>query len=183
MKHILIVGPSGSGKTTLCRSLAENDPHFVHLWLDEEVKHLAGVEDHADILKRQNGRQLLWDYFKTALDRLNQPNTDLRIGLVDVGSGVLRTAAGRAYLTERAANLLYIVCSPTQLALRVNQKLAEHGQAGIKKQILHETRPQDLMRVQAAARFIIDTSEASAESCINQLKNAALTLAEQANQS
>jgi len=179
MKHILVVGPSGSGKTTLCHGLAENDPLFIHLCLDEEVERLAGVEDHADILKRRNGRQILWGYFKTALDRLNQPNPDRRMGLVDVGSGVLRTAAGRSYLTERATNMIYIVCSPEQLSLRVREKLAQHGQGDVKKQILRETRPQDLMPVQSVARFTIDTSQESIESCINQLKAVVMTLAKE----
>jgi shikimate kinase len=179
MKHILVVGPSGSGKTTLCHGLAENEPLFLHLCLDEEVKRLAGVEDHADILKRRNGRQILWSYFKTALDRLDQPNSDERMGLVDVGSGVLRTAAGRDYLIERATHMIYIVCSPDQLWLRVREKLAQHGQGDVKKKILRETRPQDLMHVQSAARFTIDTSQESIQSCINQLKVVAMTLAKE----
>lgn len=173
MKHILVVGPSGSGKTTLCRKLAEADSQFVHLWLDEEVKKLADVQDHAQILERPDGQQILWGYFHLALDHLNEPNPDPRIGLVDVGAGVLRSEEGKRYLIERGANMVYIACAQEQINQRVQEKLAKNGRNPTSQLNDQATPTGDLQPVYAAARVVINTSLDDVESCINQLKTAA----------
>ncbi len=176
MKHILVVGPSGSGKTTLCRKLAEDDPQFVHLWLDEEVKKLADVQDHAEILQRPDGQQILWGYFHLALDHMNQPGPDPRIGLVDVGAGVLRSEEGKRYLIERGANMVYIACSQEQIDQRVQEKLAKNGRNPYSELNDQATPTGDLQPVYSAASIVINTSLDDIEDCVNQLKTAAILL-------